>query len=90
MVPIRKLRMRNYWFPDRKGGIFRPGKEIKGLYPQGINSATPHKESRRLTPPGRKRTLSGRELNGKSPQDLSHKNVEVHDEEVEQQNTGKA
>ncbi len=23
--------MRTYWFPDRKGGIFRPGKEIKGL-----------------------------------------------------------
>ena len=23
--------MRNYWFPIRKGGIFRPGKEIKGL-----------------------------------------------------------
>jgi hypothetical protein len=23
--------MRNYWFPFRKGGIFRPGKEIKGL-----------------------------------------------------------
>jgi len=23
--------MRNYRFPIRKGGIFRPGKEIKGL-----------------------------------------------------------
>ena len=23
--------MRNYWFPIRKGGLFRPGKEIKGL-----------------------------------------------------------
>jgi hypothetical protein len=21
----------NYWFPIRKGGIFRPGKEIEGL-----------------------------------------------------------
>jgi hypothetical protein len=31
LVSIRKLRMRNYWFPIRKGGLFRPGKEIKGL-----------------------------------------------------------
>ena len=23
--------MRHYWFPIRKGGIFRPGKEIEGL-----------------------------------------------------------
>jgi len=23
--------MRQYWFPIRKRGIFRPGKEIKGL-----------------------------------------------------------
>jgi hypothetical protein len=31
LVSIRKLRMRNYWFPIRKGGIFRPGQKIKGL-----------------------------------------------------------
>jgi hypothetical protein len=31
VVSIRKLRMRNYWFPIRKAGIFCHGKEIKGL-----------------------------------------------------------
>jgi len=31
LVSIRKLRMRHYWFTIRKLGIFRPGKEIKGL-----------------------------------------------------------
>jgi hypothetical protein len=31
LVSIRKLRMRNYWFPIRKGGIFRSGQEIKEL-----------------------------------------------------------
>jgi hypothetical protein len=31
LVSNRKLRMRNYWFSDRKGGIFRSGKKIKGL-----------------------------------------------------------
>jgi hypothetical protein len=30
-VSIRKLRMGNYQFPIRKGGIFCLGKEIKGL-----------------------------------------------------------
>jgi hypothetical protein len=31
LVPIRKLRMRHYWFLIRERGIFRPGKEIEGL-----------------------------------------------------------
>jgi hypothetical protein len=31
LVTIRKLRMRNYWFQIRKGGLFRPGKKIEGL-----------------------------------------------------------
>ena len=31
LVSVRKLRMRNYWFPIRKGGILRSGQEIKGL-----------------------------------------------------------
>jgi hypothetical protein len=30
-VSIRKLRMRHYWFPIRKRGFLRPGKEIEGL-----------------------------------------------------------
>jgi hypothetical protein len=31
LVSIRKHRMKNEQFPIRKGGIFRPGKKIKGL-----------------------------------------------------------
>jgi hypothetical protein len=31
LVSIRKLPMRYWQFPIRKVGIFRPGKEIKGL-----------------------------------------------------------
>ena len=31
LVSIRKVRMETAWFPNRKGGIFRRGKEIKGL-----------------------------------------------------------
>jgi hypothetical protein len=30
-VSIRKIRMRHYWFPIWKRGIFRPGQEIKRL-----------------------------------------------------------
>ncbi len=44
-----------------KKGILRPGKEIEGLR-GGVHSRTPHKKPRRLTPPGRKRTLSGWKL----------------------------
>jgi hypothetical protein len=33
-------------------------------------NGTPHKQDRRLTPPGRKRALSGRETN-----DISHRRV---------------
>ncbi len=36
-------------------------KEIEGLR-RGVHLCTPHKEARRLTPPGRKRALSGRKL----------------------------
>jgi hypothetical protein len=32
LVSIRKLRMRNYRFPIRKGELFRPVKEIKRLH----------------------------------------------------------
>jgi len=31
LVSIRKLQMRNYLFPIRKGGIFCSGKETEGL-----------------------------------------------------------
>jgi hypothetical protein len=31
LVSIQKLRMSNYRFPNRKGGIFCSGKELKGL-----------------------------------------------------------
>jgi hypothetical protein len=51
--------MRNCWFPIWKAGIFCPGKEIKELR-GGVRP--PHKQDRRLTPPGRKSTLSGRKL----------------------------
>ena len=31
LVSIGKHRMRNYWFPIRKGGFLRSDQEIKGL-----------------------------------------------------------
>jgi hypothetical protein len=31
IVSMRKLRMRHFWFPIRKRGIFRPGKKIEEL-----------------------------------------------------------
>ncbi len=51
--------MRNCGFPIWKAGIFS-GKEIEGLRVR--RTGTPHKQSRRLTPPGGKSTLSGRKL----------------------------
>jgi len=68
MVRSRKLFTRAHSETPEETCSFRFGKE--GFFAPAMKSracaeaymGTPHKKARRLTPPGRKRTLSGRKL----------------------------
>ena len=62
MESIRKIRMRLYWFPIRNEAFFVLARKSRGCAEAYIG--TPHKQTRRLTPPGRKRTVSGWKLFG--------------------------